>query len=1126
MSTPESNPEQAAEALYRAFRASGPGPDQPDFETFCAQHPVQAPQLRRLHAAHLSEQGAAATRVMPAADRVAGGEGPRRPGGPVIATPTATAGSRYRMEGEIARGGMGAILKVWDSDLHRALAMKVILGDEDRIADGSTAEIRLSRFLEEAQITGQLDHPGVVPVHELGVDKGGRVYFTMRLVKGRDLGEIIQKARTGEDGWNLTRAINVLHRVCETMAYAHAKGVVHRDLKPENVMVGQFGETYAMDWGLARVLGRPDGEAQRRRILANSVASFVRTDRQDQAADSDSGTRTQNGSVLGTPYYMPPEQAAGELETIGPQSDVYAMGAILYHLLTGKRPYEQIVPKTMLGIVQAVIEGPPIAVHRLDAKVPAELVAICERAMARAPEHRYPSMVDMAADLQAYLEFRVVHAYQSGAIAEFLKWVRRNRGFSAAIAALVLVAVVGLAGLAWTESEKAVAIAAAQERTQAARDLAVQNLREANEQGYLANVTAANASLAAGETVEARRHLANCLPELRGWEWRHLSLSADASVAVLAIGASGVRDLAVNATGTRLVVSAADGALQLWDLATREQLKPLAEGSGVDLRGGAPAVAFVDDGRRVVAIGRQQDSRVRVWNAASGDLSSRLTQKAQALYAVAVSPQGDRAALGVADHSIHIVDLRSGADVGQLVGHEDTLRALAFSEDGANLVSGAEDKTIRIWNVATRSLVVPPIPTAAAVYSLAFAPHNSQLAAGLEDGSVLRFMGLQGKPLEPLPGHRGAVYAVAFDGDATRLAAASFDKTIRVWDTNDGHAIAVLVGHEQPVQCVQFAAGTSVLASGSADGTVRLWDVARNRSTVTYRVQGDSYLAAVDISHDGSRVVIGSSWPGQLEVIDAATGTRVLQVPGPEDSVVALAFAPDDRRFAVAFQGESSVRICDLATGTLSEPMLGHEASVKSIAWSPDGSTIVSAAEDRTVRTWNVATGTARGAPWVHEQDITAVALDGDGRQVAVGTLAGEIHVHALDTGAELRVLAGAASRVLALEFAPKGSSLAAGYSDGSVRVFPADSPTPMELRGHEKRVSSLRYLPDGSRLVSGSFDGTLRVWDTATGRLALTLRDHTGPVTGVAVGGRDARIVSTSLDGTLQIRNTQRQAR
>lgn len=1123
MPTPEPNRQQTAEELYRVFRQLA-GHDAAAFEAFCARHPTLAPELRRLHAAQTDPESDAVTRVIPHNDRPGVRDAARRPGdGPAIPGLTAAQASRYRMEGEIARGGMGAILKVWDTDLRRALAMKVILGDEERVADGSTAEIRLSRFLEEAQITGQLDHPGVVPVHELGVDKGGRVYFTMRLVKGRDLGEIIQKARTGEDGWSLTRALNVLHRVCETMAYAHAKGVVHRDLKPENVMVGQFGETYAMDWGLARVLGQPDGEAQRRRILANSAASFVLTKRHEQAKDSDSGTRTQDGSVLGTPYYMPPEQAAGELETIGPQSDVYAMGAILYHLLTGKRPYEQVPNKTMLGIVQAVLDGPPIPVHKLDPKVPPELVAICERAMARLPKDRYPSMVDMAADLQAYLEFRVVHAYQSGAIAEFLKWVRRNRGFSAAIAALVLVAVVGLAALAWTESEKAVAIAAAQERTQAARDLALRNLREANEQGYLANVTAANASLAAGETVEAKRHLASCLPELRGWEWRYLSLGADASIAVLAPEATGIRDLAVDPTGNRLVASTSDGALRLWDLAARREVKLLAEGGGIDLRGGAPAVAFVDGGRRVVAVGRQQDARIRVWNAADGGLSSRLTLGVQALYAVAVSPQGDLAALGAADHSIHLVDLRSGEDRGRLTGHDDTLRALAFADDGAHLVSGGEDKTIRVWEVATRSLVVPPIPAAAAVHSLAVAPHGSQFAAGLEDGSVLRFMGLQAKPIEPLTGHRGAVYALAFDDDAARLASASFDKTIRVWDTVDGHAMATLVGHEQPVRCVQFVPGSTVLASGSADGSVRLWDAARNRATVTFRASGDSYLAAVDISHDGSRIVIGSSWPGLVEVVDAATGTSVRQVQGPEDSVVALAFAPDDRRVAVAFQGESSVRICDLATGTLGAPMLGHEATVRSIAWSPDGSTIVSAAEDRTVRTWDVATGQARGTPWVHEQDITAAALDGQGRQVAVGTPAGEVHVHAIDTGAELRVLAGNGSRVLALEFAPGSAALAAGYDDGTVRLFPADGTAPMELRGHEKRVTSLRFLPDGSRLVSGSFDATLRVWDVATGRLTLTLRDHAGPVTGVAAGGSDARIVSTSLDGTLQIRNTAR---
>ncbi|MHC5209558.1 MAG: serine/threonine-protein kinase, partial [Planctomycetota bacterium] len=169
--------------------------------------------------------------------------------------------SRYTLEGEIARGGMGAIVKVWDEDLRRHLAMKVVLGEADAKPTGRTPvvdERTLGRFLEEAQVTGQLDHPGVVPVHELGVDATGRVYFTMRLVKGRDLKEIFGLVWRGAEGWSQTRALNVLLKACEALAYAHSKGVVHRDLKPSNIMVGRFGEVYVMDWGLARVLGHED----------------------------------------------------------------------------------------------------------------------------------------------------------------------------------------------------------------------------------------------------------------------------------------------------------------------------------------------------------------------------------------------------------------------------------------------------------------------------------------------------------------------------------------------------------------------------------------------------------------------------------------------------------------------------------------------------------------------------------------------------------------------------------------------------------------------------------------------------------------------------------------------------
>jgi serine/threonine protein kinase/WD40 repeat protein len=352
-------------------------------------------------------------------------------------------GTRYAIHGEIARGGMGVILRVRDVDLRRDLAMKVMLGEgasssssEDSEADPAL----LTRFLEEAQLTGQLDHPGIVPVHELGLDADGRVYFTMRLVKGRELKEILEGE--ADEDWSRTRTLGVFLRICETLAYAHEKGVIHRDLKPANVMVGRFGEVYVMDWGLAKVLDREDDRDLRVEEPADSV---LRTVRRDAISDDpDSPLMTVAGTVVGTPTYMSPEQASGRLEELGPRSDVYAVGAMLYHLLAGHQPYvkpgERVSPLTVLN---AVRHGPPQSIHEIDPTVPPELVAICEKAMARQLEERYASMADLAEDLRRYLENRVVRAHRTGALIELKKWVSRNR-LAAGTAAAALVLVAGL----------------------------------------------------------------------------------------------------------------------------------------------------------------------------------------------------------------------------------------------------------------------------------------------------------------------------------------------------------------------------------------------------------------------------------------------------------------------------------------------------------------------------------------------------------------------------------------------------------------------------------------------------------------------------------------------------------
>jgi formylglycine-generating enzyme required for sulfatase activity/serine/threonine protein kinase len=370
-------------------------------------------------------------------------------------------GTRYKFLGELARGGMGAILEVWDAELRRKLAMKVILGREDKAPPrapqakpgDSTPDVdprTLGRFLEEAQITGQLDHPGIVPVHELGLDSNGRVYFTMRLVRGEDLRAVFGHVLTGLDGWNQVRALNVLLRVCEAVAFAHSKQVIHRDLKPANVMVGRFGEVVVMDWGLARVLGGEDRHDLRLQKATSSAPSLVRTERHDSSPETpDSPLMTMDGDVVGTPGFMPPEQARGELERLGPHSDVYSIGAMLYQLLTGVIPYvppgARVSPHTIL---MAVLHGPPASVESLAPRTPPELVAICEKAMAREIGARYPTTGALASDLRAYLEGRVVRAYETGTWAETRKWVQRNKALAGSVAAAVLSVVAGLVGLA------------------------------------------------------------------------------------------------------------------------------------------------------------------------------------------------------------------------------------------------------------------------------------------------------------------------------------------------------------------------------------------------------------------------------------------------------------------------------------------------------------------------------------------------------------------------------------------------------------------------------------------------------------------------------------------------------
>jgi WD40 repeat protein/predicted Ser/Thr protein kinase len=935
----------------------------------------------------------------------------------------------YELIEEIARGGMGIVYRARQLSLNRVVAVKVLLH-----GPFSSPEF-IRRFRNEAEAIAALRHPNLVAIYEIG-EHAGTQFLAMEFIEGRSLAEW-----TREQPLAARRAAGYLEAVARAVQHAHERGVLHRDLKPSNILIDCFDQPRVMDFGLAKV--------------SHAEAEL-----------------TVPGQVLGSPGYIPPEQAAGRGAQVAAPADVYSLGAVLYHLVTGRPPFQG---ETLHEILRQVQESEPVPPRRLNPSVPLDLQTICLKCLQKDPARRYGTARELAEELARFLAGRPIQARPVSVFEIAWLWCRRRPALALMTLALHLALALGLAGILfeWRQA-RLHALGETEQRLRAEQNAAATRLNL-----YAADVGLAGQVVQQGDFGRARRTLDRLRPrpgesDLREFEWRYLwNLCRGDQLATLGEQEWIVTSLAYSSDGRLLASGGMGGFIQLWDAGTRQCLKNLQVSQGA-----VWSLAFVPGSAELIA---GSSTGVQVWDAKTWTLQTnfpgtlaRLSRDGNLLAVAESSPFYWQEAGPVA-----LWDWRSGRRLRTL---DQPGRTLALSPDARLLAVAGATSGFRLYETATGRLLVERA-TAKPVWSLEFSPDGAELASAGWSGEVTLWKTEGLSPRGTLSANSLNVWGAHFSPDGAQILTTSSDQTIHIWNRFTLQELAVLRGHDSEVWCAAFQPNGGELASGGKDQKVLLWSAQppSRRGELPHR----SGLAPL-FSPDGGRLVTSQTTSGTgAELWDLGRSAVLDQNLAP--GRCGIGFSADGRQVLALAPDQSALEYWTPGTAQPAQRVLLRESPAETnslvfVGLSPEGTKLFGIDGFGSVYLWDLPGGGLKRKLAGPKPPIRNAALSARGRFLVL-SIELESAGYLFDCeSAQMRRLSGHTDFISGLAFSADGETLATGSMDGSIRLWASATGKSLAiLPGHMEETTDVAFSPDGRTLASLGQRESLKLWHLPT---------------------------------------------